>query len=618
MDAFRSLTGVVVFPGLLLLAGVAVRQRHQGGETPAVARFWRVVTLALVLLASASWARGFAPSLVADFLQACFFLALVFATDTWTDLGAAAGGEEKLALWNATLFVISLLTYFVIIPGLWDPQSYEAASSSFLFALCLDLFLAGRFAYAAGVARSGRWRRVHSLFFGFCAVSASLDGLRLFGFDVAWELSWLALPLVVVLASRVGATAAGATAEGATAEVSVHLDSTQPRSWESFAFYAILFPGLHNLLDFYGRLTSGGRIAQQGLVIVYTLGVGSLAVIYGTRGESRRRQAEIGLGESEDRYRQLIETYPDAILVEQDGELVYANATASEKLDPQELGSVLAKLSVEKSEIRVRGVGGESVDLAVSRHEISFQGRDALQVIARDVTEVRHMHRAAEEAARLSSLGRLSAALAHEIRNPLAAVVMNLSVLSSRLPKRGESFEILSEMKRAVGHLKLLVDGVLDFVRPAPPHRVAQEVVDVIDSALFRLQGSGIEIVKDYRHWSSQVEIDATQMNVAFTHILDNAVQAQGGSGTITVRTVNPSPSSFEIVVEDTGQGIPAGDLERVFEPFKSGWEGGVGLGLPLVARILKQHDCQYRLESESGEGSRFVFEFELAEVGPS
>jgi signal transduction histidine kinase len=231
---------------------------------------------------------------------------------------------------------------------------------------------------------------------------------------------------------------------------------------------------------------------------------------------------------------------------------------------------------------------------------------------------VKRQREESERIARLASLGQFSAALAHEIRNPLAAIVMHSFFLAERLPKDDEeNLRTLADIDAAVDRMQKLVDGILGFVRPGSLQLAEEDLIAVIDSARLdldrRAQLSGVAFVEDYRHEASVVEVDAGRMVVAFSNLLDNAVRAMPDGGTLTLRTRHPAPGRIEVVVEDTGVGIREDDLERVFEPFFTRREGGVGLGLALAARIFDQHACRYRVESEPGGGTRFFLDFALA-----
>jgi len=257
------------------------------------------------------------------------------------------------------------------------------------------------------------------------------------------------------------------------------------------------------------------------------------------------------------------------------------------------------------------------LDLEVTSLDIRYLGGPARQVIARDVTAVKRLREEAERMQRLASLGQFSAAMAHEIRNPLAAIVLRSSYLAERLKADEESLTTLADVDLAVDRMQRLVTGILDFVRPAPTHRMKEDLIEVIESSIHAVRAhcdlDRIVITKHYAHRHSTVEVDVNQMLVVFNNLFDNALRAMPDGGEIAIRTENRS-GTIEVRVEDSGQGIEPENLGRIFEPFYTGRDDGIGLGLALVSRILEQHCCQYQVDSQPGVGTRFTLSFPLAE----
>jgi signal transduction histidine kinase len=403
-------------------------------------------------------------------------------------------------------------------------------------------------------------------------------------------------------------------------------------AWEPLAFYAFALPLLHLVLDYFGALSPQSRGPQEGLVILYFVFMGVLALAHSARRETRRRETATALQESERRYRRLIESHPDVILIEQHGALVYANATAIDKLN---LRAPIEGLSLDLlgfPTLEMSGLGtksglpvdchlvsldGEAIDFEISYFAASYLGAPACQVIARDVTESRRLRAAAENTDRLAALGKISAAMAHEIRNPLAAIVMHCFFLAERLQKDDENLQILADINAGVDRMQKLVNGILGFVRPGELRLVVEDLIDIVESGLGALARqtdySKIEIVREYRHHDAQVEVDVNQMVTVFLNIFDNAVRSMADTGTLTIHATNPDPKTIEVTIEDTGGGISSEDLEQIFEPFFTRRDDGIGIGLALVARTLAQHDCRYRVISEPLRGTRFGLSLALA-----
>lgn len=629
---------------LLILAIVSAQYGLRRFENRTGQTFWNYFSFALLLsvagaLVETALVGEHGLSLLVDCIHASYYLTLVFATEVRPDLGPVMSGrgrEQELHRGGSVSFILALLIYCSVIPSQLNPEEYLAGRFSILLYLCLDFFFLARFAYLSGVARSVRWRLVYRCLFAFFACSVVLliaqyqaaVGQRPLPpyLSTKWGLLWHYLAIVPLFLATRWSRYAG---RGETDEENRELDT--PHVWEPIAFYAIAFPLLHLFLDSYGQLSMASRAVQQGLVIIYFAFFGFLALVHSTFRENKRQMAESALRESETRYRQLIESHPDAILIEQQGKLSYINTTGIEKFGnalSQEdrsfssLGLPPPPPPEERQqtaipvECHVVTAQDDEMDLEVSYIDISYMGQPACQAIARDVTEVKRQRAQSERLARLASLGQFSAAMAHEIRNPLAAIVMHGFFLAKRLPKEDENQRALADINVAVDRMRKLVDGILGFVRPAELQLVEEDLVAIIGSAQLDLQRQAnlaeISIIEDYQHHDATATVDVHQLVTVFSNILDNAVRAMPDGGSLTLRT-NPAEDRIEVTVEDTGEGITKDDLERIFEPFFTRRDGGVGLGLALVARILDQHDCRYRVESEPGQGTRFILNFALA-----
>lgn len=218
---------------------------------------------------------------------------------------------------------------------------------------------------------------------------------------------------------------------------------------------------------------------------------------------------------------------------------------------------------------------------------------------------------------RLSSLGLLTAGLAHEIRNPLVAI----RTFTQLLPERYEDAEFregfqslaLKEVDRICG----LITDLLSFARPSKPN-VAQEDMNVVIDGIARILESqakekNVELTKDFGMNLPKVWIDKDQMKQVFMNVIFNGIQAMsdGGEITISTRVFTPDadqPALFvQVEVRDTGIGIPGEDLEHIFDPFFTSKDEGSGLGLAISHQIVQEHGGYVTVKSKVGEGTSFL-----------
>jgi two-component system NtrC family sensor kinase len=218
---------------------------------------------------------------------------------------------------------------------------------------------------------------------------------------------------------------------------------------------------------------------------------------------------------------------------------------------------------------------------------------------------------------RLSSLGLLTAGLAHEIRNPLVAI----RTFTQLLPERYDDAEFregfqgiaLKEVDRICG----LINDLLSFARPSRPNVAEENMNDVVDGIARILETEakekGVEITRDFGPNLPRVWIDREQMKQVFMNLILNAIQAmrEGGSIFLSTRLTSRNdarhPGQFvQVEVRDTGVGIPLENLDHIFDPFFTSKDEGSGLGLSISHQIVQEHGGYVTVESKVGVGTTF------------
>ncbi|HSB73775.1 MAG TPA: ATP-binding protein [Candidatus Methylomirabilis sp.] len=285
----------------------------------------------------------------------------------------------------------------------------------------------------------------------------------------------------------------------------------------------------------------------------------------------------------------------------------------------------------------LRGALGESVGLVA---------------IFQDLTERKRVEERLRRADRLAALGQLAANIAHEIRNPLAAISGSVEVLREELAPAGANRELLDIVLRETDRLKLITGQFLDFAKPKPPLFRPCAVRPLLDETLQLLEKSGQrhpETSWDVMEEQPDLRVlaDADQLRQVIWNLCLNAVESMptGGTLTVTLRLVPagrlvassggtsgrspvevPDPSTappihvstewVEMAFRDTGQGIQPPDLERIFDPFYTTRASGTGLGLAIARKILESMGGQIGAESTPGAGSVFYVRLPQAPAG--
>jgi signal transduction histidine kinase len=226
--------------------------------------------------------------------------------------------------------------------------------------------------------------------------------------------------------------------------------------------------------------------------------------------------------------------------------------------------------------------------------------------------ELSETNRRLERKNRLAALGEMAAGMAHEIRNPLGGIQLYASLLAKDVADRKDSLELVRKISGGVKRLEGLVSQVLQFTREIhaslAPMDLAEVVTQAVEYAAQSFADRGTTCVVDGPE-SLPVAGDALLLGQAVLNLLLNAAEAMERGGTVTVRyraPIDGQARQFHLGVCDTGPGIPAGVMERIFNPFFTTRETGTGLGLAIVHRIVEAHEGTIVASNQEAGGARF------------
>jgi signal transduction histidine kinase len=226
----------------------------------------------------------------------------------------------------------------------------------------------------------------------------------------------------------------------------------------------------------------------------------------------------------------------------------------------------------------------------------------------------RALDQARQSAARASYVGLLASGLAHEIRNPLNAMNMNLQMLEDDLQQlREQDPEIgtmLESTKREIKRLERLVNNFLAYARPAAARFERRDLNELVADLVRFLdedfKQAGVELAAELEPLLPTVELDETQFKQALINLMVNARQVLPKGGKVVARTRAGVHGEVVVEIEDDGPGIPLDAQERIFEVFYSSRGGGTGLGLPIARQVVERHGGTIELDSELGRGTTF------------
>jgi two-component system sensor histidine kinase PilS (NtrC family) len=289
---------------------------------------------------------------------------------------------------------------------------------------------------------------------------------------------------------------------------------------------------------------------------------------------------------------------------------------------PALLGDILPLPSIEaaitndptrpvRCETELRRPDGTGVPVRVTCSALTSGDaeRIGLIVACEDLSALREMEAQMRQADRLAALGRLSANIAHEIRNPLASLTGAIEALATGATVGDERDRLTQIVLRESERLDHMIKAFLDYARPTPLATGLADVAEIVEEVLVLLEHrelpAGLKVVRAVPpalFW----QVDQHRLRQALWNLCLNAVQAMPAGGELTV-SATTDERALRIAVTDTGEGIASADIGHVFEPFFSTKAGGSGLGLALVHRIVHEHGGDIEIQSAPGLGTTFV-----------
>ncbi len=363
------------------------------------------------------------------------------------------------------------------------------------------------------------------------------------------------------------------------------------------------------------------------------------------RDLSERRRAEEALRLSESKFRRLIESAPDAVLVQRDGRILYANQALVQLQGFSSADALIGHSVLElvhpddRSTARELGAGSEppqrfhrhrelrhlrrdgvAVSVEVSTVPVEYEGGAATVAFIRDVSARKELERRLLVTERMASVGTLAAGVAHEINNPLAYVLTNLefalgelgSQLSVGSPRMTEALLALEEARRGAERVQQIVQSLKTFSHPEEDRRRPVDVRRTLDLAIRMATSEIKQRAQLRRHYGDvpAIEANESRLGQVFLNLLVNAAQAipdgHVGEHEITVKTATDAQGRAVIEVTDTGPGIAPEVIGRIFDPFFTTKPVGVGtgLGLSICHNIVRSLGGEIAVESRVGVGT--------------
>ena len=265
-------------------------------------------------------------------------------------------------------------------------------------------------------------------------------------------------------------------------------------------------------------------------------------------------------------------------------------------------------------EVTARRKDGSTFPVQLSVGEMSLAGERKFTGIIHDLSARVHAEEQLREQAALVRLGEMAAVIAHEVKNPLAAVRGAIQVIGKRLQAGSREASVVTDIIARIDTLNALVKDLLLFARPPQPKPMAVDVVAL-------LSGTVTLLAEDATHRNVRVTIsgtapkimaDAELLKIVFVNLLINGAQAMQGHGDISI-VIAANDGACRIAITDSGPGIPVEIREKLFTPFVTTKARGTGLGLSTVKRLIEAHQGRIRVDSPPGGGTTVTIDLPLA-----
>jgi two-component system, NtrC family, sensor histidine kinase PilS len=275
------------------------------------------------------------------------------------------------------------------------------------------------------------------------------------------------------------------------------------------------------------------------------------------------------------------------------------------------------------AEVRYKAVNGfrKTFRVMVSALNVSASSDLGFVYSFDDLTEIRRLEREVRMQDRLAAVGRLAAAIAHEIRNPLTSIAGSVSMLSDAPALNPEERALLQIVIRESDRLNNIITDFLAYSRGKQYRFERVNLIPLLEDTLTLLEhrltaeNAGIKLERSFPKSEAWVLADGDKLKQVFWNFCENAVRAiktqtqtqtTAKGGTLTVALAERG-LDWEMSFADTGPGINPQQTEKIFEPFQSNFEGGTGLGLAIVYQIVQAHEGKVWARSAVGKGSSFV-----------
>ncbi|WP_059170556.1 ATP-binding protein [Bacillus sp. FJAT-27445] len=365
---------------------------------------------------------------------------------------------------------------------------------------------------------------------------------------------------------------------------------------------------------------------------LHTLGYTAMAILVGWQ-YARLTFYITKTRESEESYKRLIESLPEAVVIHQNNKVIYVNKAAvrmmraknKEELIGQHILDCIAPEYIDRIkermrlteqerkplspiEYKLRRMDGEYIFFEVSSMAITFGGKDCQLSLGKDITNRKiETDRLLQKSEKLALLGQMAAGLAHEIRNPLTSIKGFIQLFKAENKKKEYYDIVLAELDR----INSIVSEFLVLAKPSSAvfkeGNLVQLLKDVVTLINTQSALNNVEISTAIGPNIPTIICEENQLKQVFINLLKNSIEAMPQGGNIYISVQKSGPEEIMIKIVDEGVGIPEDRMGTIGEPFFTTKEKGTGLGLMTCFKIIESHNGKLSFSSQVGKGTTVI-----------